>query len=74
MYFLDRVILVLACEGTELKGYHRKQANSKAVRKHMHNGGVHSFEFHSSPRMVPSSNYIYLLIALGLELSTGDTC
>lgn len=45
-------ILVLACQGPELKGYLRKQANSKAVRKHMHNGGSNSFNFHCSPRMV----------------------
>lgn len=48
------VLLVLACEGSELKGYMRKQANSKAVRKHMRNGGMSSFKFHSSPRMVRS--------------------
>ncbi|RWR86870.1 ATP-dependent DNA helicase mph1 isoform X1 [Cinnamomum micranthum f. kanehirae] len=35
------------------RGYLRKQANSKAVRKHMHNGGSNSFNFHCSPRMVP---------------------
>ncbi|KAJ9167176.1 hypothetical protein P3X46_021846 [Hevea brasiliensis] len=48
-----RVLLVLACEGSELKGYMRKQANSRAIRKHMHNGGINSFDFHSSPRMIP---------------------
>jgi hypothetical protein len=48
------VLLVLACEGSELKGYMRKQANSKAVRKHMRNGGMNSFNFHPSPRMVRS--------------------
>ncbi|KAG9444162.1 hypothetical protein H6P81_015502 [Aristolochia fimbriata] len=36
-----------------LKGYLRKQANSNTVRKHMRNGGTHSFNFHLSPRMVP---------------------
>ncbi|XP_010256473.1 PREDICTED: uncharacterized protein LOC104596846 isoform X2 [Nelumbo nucifera] len=49
----DGRVVVLACEGSELKGYLRKQANSKAVRKHMRNGGMHSFDFHSSPRMIP---------------------
>ncbi|XP_011096497.1 uncharacterized protein LOC105175667 [Sesamum indicum] len=46
-------VVVLACEGSELKGYMRKQANSKAIKKHMRNGGLNSFNFHSSPRMVP---------------------
>ncbi|KAJ9550475.1 hypothetical protein OSB04_014520 [Centaurea solstitialis] len=46
-------ILVLACEGSEYKGYMRKQANGKTIKKHMLNGGMHSFNFHSSPRMVP---------------------
>ncbi|CAK9162501.1 unnamed protein product [Ilex paraguariensis] len=46
-------LLVLACEGSELKGYRRKQANSKAIKKHMRNGGINSFNFHSSPRMIP---------------------
>lgn len=45
-------LLVLACEGPELKGYMRKQANSKTVGKHMRNGGRTSFCFHPSPRMV----------------------
>ncbi|KAL2520154.1 DEAD/DEAH box RNA helicase family protein [Forsythia ovata] len=38
---------------SELKGYMRKQVNSKAITKHMSNGGLNSFNFHSSPRMVP---------------------
>ncbi|KAK9095964.1 hypothetical protein Sjap_021461 [Stephania japonica] len=46
-------ILVLSCEGSELKGYLRKQATGKAVKKHMRNGGMNSFDFHSSPRMIP---------------------
>ncbi|CAA3017902.1 DEAD-box ATP-dependent RNA helicase FANCM isoform X2 [Olea europaea subsp. europaea] len=46
-------VVVLACEGSELKGYMRKQVNSKAIKKHMSNGGMNSFNFHSSPRMVP---------------------
>ncbi|KAK9270011.1 hypothetical protein L1049_025584 [Liquidambar formosana] len=49
----DGKVVVLACEGSELKGYMRKQANSKAVGKHMRNGGMNSFNFHSSPRMIP---------------------
>ncbi|XP_064995810.1 DEAD-box ATP-dependent RNA helicase FANCM-like isoform X2 [Musa acuminata AAA Group] len=49
----DGRVVVLACEGSELKGYLKKQATSKTVRKHMHNGGINSFNFHDSPRMVP---------------------
>ncbi|KZV33093.1 Fanconi anemia group M protein [Dorcoceras hygrometricum] len=40
-------------ERSELKGYMRKKANSKSINKHMRNGGLSSFNFHSSPRMVP---------------------
>ncbi|XP_017981036.1 PREDICTED: uncharacterized protein LOC18592978 isoform X1 [Theobroma cacao] len=46
-------VVVLACQGSELKGYMRKQANSRSINKHMQNGGMNSFNFHSSPRMVP---------------------
>ncbi|KAI9201492.1 hypothetical protein LWI28_024242 [Acer negundo] len=49
----DGRVVVLACEGSELKGYMRKQASSKAINKHMRNGGMSSFNFHPSPRMVP---------------------
>ncbi|XP_020536105.1 DEAD-box ATP-dependent RNA helicase FANCM isoform X2 [Jatropha curcas] len=49
----DGRVVVLACEGSELKGYMRKQANSRAIKKHMHNGGINSFNFHPSPRMIP---------------------
>ncbi|XP_020253800.1 uncharacterized protein LOC109830850, partial [Asparagus officinalis] len=49
----DGRVVVLACEGSEVKAYRKKQASGKAVRKHMHNGGIKSFSFHSSPRMVP---------------------
>ncbi|KAK0577324.1 hypothetical protein LWI29_031299 [Acer saccharum] len=49
----DGRVVVLACEGSELKGYVRKQASSKAINKHMRNGGMSSFNFHPSPRMVP---------------------
>ncbi|XP_050233297.1 DEAD-box ATP-dependent RNA helicase FANCM isoform X2 [Mercurialis annua] len=49
----DGQVVVLACEGSELKGYMRKQSNSRAISKHMHNGGISSFNFHSSPRMIP---------------------
>ncbi|XP_020214184.1 DEAD-box ATP-dependent RNA helicase FANCM isoform X2 [Cajanus cajan] len=49
----DGRVVVLACEGAELKGYLRKQAKSKTISKHMRNGGVNSFTFHPSPRMIP---------------------
>ncbi|KAF5732139.1 hypothetical protein HS088_TW18G00828 [Tripterygium wilfordii] len=49
----DGRVVVLACEGSELKGYARKQANSTAVKKHMRHGGMNSFNFHPSPRMIP---------------------
>ncbi|KAK3229964.1 hypothetical protein Dsin_001845 [Dipteronia sinensis] len=48
----DGRVVVLACEGSELKGYMRKQASSKAINIHMRNGGMNSFNFHPSPRMV----------------------
>ncbi|CAL0329459.1 unnamed protein product [Lupinus luteus] len=48
-----RLLLVLACEGAELKGYLQKQAKSKTISKHMRNGGINSFTFHPSPRMIP---------------------
>ncbi|XP_021748294.1 DEAD-box ATP-dependent RNA helicase FANCM-like isoform X2 [Chenopodium quinoa] len=49
----DGRVVVLACEGTELKGYKRKLATGKTVGKHMRNGGMNSFTFHCSPRMLP---------------------
>ncbi|XAR55643.1 RNA helicase [Bertholletia excelsa] len=49
----DGRVVVLACKGSELKGYMRKQASGKAIKKHMKNGGITSFNFHSSPRMIP---------------------
>lgn len=49
----DGRVVVLACAGTELKGYKRKLATGKTVGKHMQNGGMNSFNFHCSPRMVP---------------------
>ncbi|BAT91404.1 hypothetical protein VIGAN_06272800 [Vigna angularis var. angularis] len=49
----DGRVVVFACEGTELKGYLRKQAKSKTITKHMRNGGINSFSFHPSPRMIP---------------------
>ncbi|XP_062091979.1 DEAD-box ATP-dependent RNA helicase FANCM isoform X2 [Humulus lupulus] len=63
----DGRVVVLACEGTELKAYMRKQANSKTVGKHMRNGGMNSFNFHPSPRMVPhiykpTVNYVQISI------------
>ncbi|KAK8542499.1 hypothetical protein V6N12_015095 [Hibiscus sabdariffa] len=49
----DGRVVVLACQGSELKGYMRKQANSRSINKHMQNGGINSFSFHPSPRMIP---------------------
>ncbi|XP_039012224.1 DEAD-box ATP-dependent RNA helicase FANCM-like [Hibiscus syriacus] len=49
----DGRVVVLACQGSELKGYMRKQANSQSINKHMQKGGIHSFCFHPSPRMIP---------------------
>ncbi|GAB4844800.1 hypothetical protein Ancab_038187 [Ancistrocladus abbreviatus] len=62
----DGRVVVLACQGTELKGYMRKQATGKVVRKHMRNGGMNSFTFHPSPRMVP---HVYKPELQFLELS-----
>ncbi|XP_049937109.1 uncharacterized protein LOC116266800 isoform X3 [Nymphaea colorata] len=59
-------VVILACQGNELKGYLNKQAKAKAVGKHMHNGGTNSFIFHSSPRMVP---HIYKPEVQFVELS-----
>ncbi|KAM2027680.1 hypothetical protein ACFX1T_019937 [Malus domestica] len=52
LFSYDQCILC-TCEGSELKGYHRKKGNSKNMMKHMQNGGINSFNFHSSPRMIP---------------------
>ncbi|XP_045830757.1 DEAD-box ATP-dependent RNA helicase FANCM isoform X1 [Trifolium pratense] len=49
----DGRVVVLACEGAEMKGYLKKKAKSKTISKHMRNGGVNSFDFHPSPRMIP---------------------
>ncbi|XP_050937808.1 DEAD-box ATP-dependent RNA helicase FANCM isoform X2 [Cucumis melo] len=49
----DGRVVVLACEGSELKGYMKKQATSKSIKKHMQNGGINSFNFHASSRMIP---------------------
>ncbi|KAG7015875.1 DEAD-box ATP-dependent RNA helicase FANCM, partial [Cucurbita argyrosperma subsp. argyrosperma] len=35
------------------RGYMRKQTTSKSIKKHMQNGGINSFNFHASPRMIP---------------------
>lgn len=43
---------MLASEGAEVQGYLKKQAKNKALGKHMQHGGVNSFSFHPSPRMV----------------------
>ncbi|CAH2035553.1 unnamed protein product [Thlaspi arvense] len=39
--------------GSEKNSYMRKQANGRAIKKHMRNGGMNSFNFHPSPRMIP---------------------
>ncbi|PWA45681.1 DEAD/DEAH box RNA helicase family protein [Artemisia annua] len=44
--------VALACEGSEVNGYKRKQARGKNMKKIMQNGGT-TLHFHSSPRMVP---------------------
>ncbi|CAH9136790.1 unnamed protein product [Cuscuta epithymum] len=46
-------VVVLACEGPELKGFLRKQATNKVLGKLMANGGTNTFRFHPSPRMIP---------------------
>ncbi|KAK2967021.1 hypothetical protein RJ640_003377 [Escallonia rubra] len=50
---VDILLASLNLFRSELKGYIRKQANSSAIKKHMRNGGMNSFNFHSSPRMIP---------------------
>ncbi|KAH7681035.1 RNA helicase protein [Dioscorea alata] len=79
----DGRVVVLACEGSELKGYLKKQASSKTVRKHMHNGGIKSFDFHSSPRMIPhickpQVQFVELaieqFIPRGRKLKDGSSC
>ncbi|XP_038884537.1 DEAD-box ATP-dependent RNA helicase FANCM isoform X3 [Benincasa hispida] len=50
----DGRVVVLACEGSELKGYMKKQTTSKSIKKHMQNGGINSFNFHASSRMITS--------------------
>uniref|UniRef100_A0A7N0TMJ9 Uncharacterized protein n=1 Tax=Kalanchoe fedtschenkoi TaxID=63787 RepID=A0A7N0TMJ9_KALFE len=49
----DGRLLVLACEGSEVKGYKQKLGTCISMKKHLHNGGITSFNFHPSPRMVP---------------------
>ncbi|KAG9148685.1 hypothetical protein Leryth_013378 [Lithospermum erythrorhizon] len=46
-------VVVLACKGSELNGYLRKKSKNNTIKKHMRNGGLNSFVFHSSPRMIP---------------------
>ena len=55
---LTKFLLVLASEGAEAQGYLKKQAKSKALGKHMHNGGINSFNFHPSARMVWLANML----------------
>ncbi|XP_078157349.1 DEAD/DEAH box RNA helicase family protein isoform X2 [Carex rostrata] len=45
-------VVILACDGSEIKAYKRKLEKSKAIKKHMRNASK-SFDFHSSPRMIP---------------------
>jgi hypothetical protein len=45
----------LATEGAETQGYQKKQAKNKTLIKYMQHGGVNTFTFHPSPRMVLSS-------------------
>ncbi|XP_071715399.1 DEAD-box ATP-dependent RNA helicase FANCM [Rutidosis leptorrhynchoides] len=45
-------VVVLACEGSELKAYQRKQSIGKRMKNLMANG-TNNFMFHPSPRMVP---------------------
>ncbi|KAJ7515587.1 hypothetical protein O6H91_22G019300 [Diphasiastrum complanatum] len=64
----DGRVVVLASEGAELQGYLKKQAKSKALSKHMHNGGMSSFNFHVSPRMVPHAFHPTLqLVHMAIE-------
>ncbi|KAM0939987.1 putative RNA helicase [Dioscorea sansibarensis] len=60
-----------------------RQASSKTVRKHMHNGGIKSFDFHSSPRMIPHTckpqvQFVELaieqFIPRGRKLKDGSSC
>ncbi|EPS72072.1 hypothetical protein M569_02686, partial [Genlisea aurea] len=51
-----------------LKGYVRKQASSKGLKKHLKRGGIDSFNFHPSPRMVPHVfNPEVLFIEISIE-------
>ncbi|KAK1403680.1 ATP-dependent DNA helicase mph1 [Heracleum sosnowskyi] len=58
--------VVLACEGPEYNGYLRKQKSCKNLHKQLRNGGKTSFNFHTSPRMVP---HIYKPEVQYVELS-----
>jgi Fanconi anemia group M protein len=51
----DGRVVVLATEGAETQGYQKKQAKNKTLIKYMQHGGVNTFTFHPSPRMVLSS-------------------
>nr|XP_017237619.1 PREDICTED: Fanconi anemia group M protein homolog isoform X2 [Daucus carota subsp. sativus] len=46
-------VVVLACEGPEYNGYLRKRQGCKNMNKHLRNGGRTSFNFYTSPRMIP---------------------
>lgn len=62
----DGRVVVLACEGAELKGYLKKKAKGKTISKHMRNGGINSFVFHPSPRMIP---HVFKPVVQYVELS-----
>ncbi|KAM7507593.1 hypothetical protein LguiA_018046 [Lonicera macranthoides] len=57
---------LLCYEGPELNGYKQKQKKGNSVKRHMRNGGISSFDFHSSPRMIP---HIYKPEVRVVELS-----
>ncbi|KAL0360059.1 UNVERIFIED_CONTAM: DEAD-box ATP-dependent RNA helicase FANCM [Sesamum radiatum] len=51
----------------------RKQANSKAIKKHMRNGGLNSFNFHSSPRMKVKDDNPVPVPAYKTKLTVAET-
>ncbi|KAJ3671654.1 hypothetical protein LUZ60_007733 [Juncus effusus] len=61
-----RIILdAYPMDGSEIKGYSKKQEKNKAIKKHMRNASK-SFDFYPSPRMIP---HIYKPEAQLVELS-----
>ncbi|CAK9205714.1 unnamed protein product [Sphagnum troendelagicum] len=49
----DGGVDILLFDGAETQGYQKKQAKNKTLIKYMQHGGVNTFTFHPSPRMVP---------------------